>query len=76
MNKSGTILVFLVLFVFTQQRACPTCVGRVTEKSAPFFCEECYQNSDKFNDSSTQNLNNVSDHIQSGSEEGGESHEH
>lgn len=26
--------------------ACPTCIGRVKEQSAPFFADECYGNSE------------------------------
>ena len=45
-------IVFLVFITFIDiefthyaLRSCPNCVGTVSETSAPFFSDECYQDS-------------------------------
>ena len=33
----------LVMLAVTRAIACPTCVGRITDQSAPFFSDEAYR---------------------------------
>lgn len=41
MKIHGLMLCILVMWSHTCA-ACPTCVGRVSKQSAPFFSDECY----------------------------------
>ena len=45
MNILGKNIVFLLLFFFMyiNMLACPTCVGKVTKNSPPFFSDEFYK---------------------------------
>lgn len=45
--KTRYCIAILYLMMYSNEAtACPTCVGRVSKKSAPFFSEECYKNTD------------------------------
>jgi len=40
----ASIVIFAVLLLsFRLARSCPTCVGRITDKSAPFFSDDAYR---------------------------------
>jgi hypothetical protein len=41
------LLLVLAASIGMNTMSCPTCVGRVSRKSAPFFSDECYRQAKK-----------------------------
>jgi len=40
---ASIVIVVVLLLSFRVARSCPTCVGRITDRSAPFFSDEAYR---------------------------------
>jgi len=40
---ASIVIVVVLLLSFRVARSCPTCVGRITDRSAPFFSDDAYQ---------------------------------
>ena len=72
-NRFAASIVILVVLLlsFRLAHACPTCVGRITDKSAPFFSDEAYQN-DRWNNHQyeTEDRNEVSQTVAQADETG------
>lgn len=77
MSKSWVVFTMLGMVYVAHACACPTCVGRVSGQSAPFFSDECYCASGNLkNESSVQETSLPDRQAGSSDAKKGESCEH
>ena len=57
---ASIVIVIVLLLSFRLAHTCPTCVGRITDKSAPFFSDDAYRHDSRDNN---QNQNEERDEV-------------
>jgi hypothetical protein len=60
MKIRNIVIIFCIILCNIHLQACPTCVGRLSKDSAPFFYDECYHNAELSKNSANDLEKNLS----------------